>query len=127
MSDAWTTDRAEERARDGTRRTSTSATLSVWNPDTLLDHQMTPYHLICLSTGDHHELLDVLIQSSERTLLHSKDDDECTALLYAVGNQMCENLDCPRSCGDNMPTYAHLCPLMYQTHVIIASTVAWAC
>ena len=43
-----------------------------WNPYTLLEHQMTPYHLICLSTGDHHELLDLLMQSSERTLLHSK-------------------------------------------------------
>ena len=64
-----------------------------WNPDTLLEHQMTPYHLICLSTGDHHELLDLLIQSSERTLLHSKDDDECTALLYAVKNA---NINCVR-------------------------------
>ena len=64
-----------------------------WNPDSLLEHQMTPFHLICLSTGDHHDLLDLLIQSSERTLLHVKDHYDYTALMYAVKNA---NINCLR-------------------------------
>ena len=65
-----------------------------WNPDSLLEHQMTPYHLICQSAGDHHELIDLLIQSSDRTLLHAKDANECTALMYAVKNA---NIKCLRT------------------------------
>ena len=68
-----------------------------WNPDSLLEHQMTPFHLICLSAGDHHDLLDLLIQSSEQTLLHKlhvKDDCKYTALMYAVKNA---NINCLRS------------------------------
>ena len=57
-----------------------------WNPDCLLEHQMTPYHLICLSAGDQHDLLDLLIQLSEQTLLQVKDDYGFTALMYAVEN-----------------------------------------
>ena len=64
-----------------------------WNPDSLLEHHMTPYHLICLSAGDHHDLLDLLIQSSERTLLHVNDDSDYTALMYAVENA---NINCLR-------------------------------
>ena len=67
-----------------------------WNPDSLLEHQMTPYQLICLSTGDHHDLLDLLIQSSERTLVHAEDYYEYIALMYAVENathQLSEKLD----------------------------------
>ena len=60
-----------------------------WNIDSLLEHQMTPYHVICLSAGDHHDLLDLLIQSSERTLLH-----RYTALIYAVKNA---NINCLKS------------------------------
>ena len=65
-----------------------------WNPDSLLEHQRTPFHLICLSAGDHHDLLDLLIQSSERTLLHVKDYYQCTALVYAVPNA---NINCLRT------------------------------
>ena len=65
-----------------------------WNPDTWLERQMTPYHLICLSAGDHHDLLDLLIQSSEQTLLHAKDYYKYTALMYAVENA---NINCLRS------------------------------
>ena len=64
-----------------------------WNSDFLLEHQMTPYHLICLSTGDHHGLLDLLIQSSEQTLVHIKDAYGFTALMYAVKNA---NINCLR-------------------------------
>ena len=65
-----------------------------WNPDSLLAFAMTPYHLICLSAGDHHELLDLLLQSSEQTLLHAKDCQNYTALMYAVKNA---NINCLRS------------------------------
>ena len=65
-----------------------------WNSDSLLEHQMTPYHLICLSAGDHHELLDLLIQSSEQTLLHAKDYKKYTALMHAVENT---NINCLKS------------------------------
>ena len=65
-----------------------------WNPGSLLEYQMTPLHLICLCTGDHHELLDLSIQSSEPTLLHAKDCYQCTALMYAV---RIANTNCVRS------------------------------
>ena len=65
-----------------------------WNSDSLLEHHMTPYHLICLPAGDHHDILDLLIQSSGRTLVHAKDDYEYTALMYAVENA---NINCLKS------------------------------
>ena len=64
-----------------------------WNQDSLLGRQMTPYHLICRSAGDHYKLLDLLIQSSERTLLHAVDYYDYTALMYAVENA---NINCLR-------------------------------
>ena len=64
-----------------------------WNQDSLLERQMTPYHLICRSAGDHYKLLDLLIQSSERTLLHATDYYNYTALMYAVENA---NINCLR-------------------------------
>ena len=45
---------------------------------------MTPYHIICGSTGDHQELLALMIKALGRALLNAKCDDECTALMYAV-------------------------------------------
>ena len=64
-----------------------------WNHDFLLEHQRTPHHLICLSAGDNHDLLDLLIQTSEQTLVHVKDDYGFTALMYAVKNA---NINCLR-------------------------------
>ena len=32
-----------------------------WNSETWIDEQLTPYHLICRSPGDHHELLYLMI------------------------------------------------------------------
>ena len=48
--------------------------------------RMTPYHVICNSTGDHHDLLELMIKELGRKLVNSKDDEECTALIYAVQN-----------------------------------------
>ena len=64
-----------------------------WNPDFFWKNHRPPYHLICISAGDHHELLDLLIQLSERTLIDIKDDYECTALMHAGRNT---NIKCMR-------------------------------
>ena len=65
-----------------------------WKDGALLEHQMTPYHLICKSIGDHYELLDLLIKSSGRTLIDTKDKETFTALLYAAQNA---NINCVRT------------------------------
>ena len=64
---------------------------AIWNTNVLLDDQKTPLHIICESPGDHHELLDLMIKSSRRTLIDTQDIDEYTALLYAVRNA---NVNC---------------------------------
>ena len=56
--------------------------------------RITPYHVICRSTGDHQELLELMIKELGRSLLNVKDDDECTALMYAVRNA---NIKCVES------------------------------
>ena len=62
-----------------------------WNSDVLLDYQITPYHIICASPGDHHELLDLMIKSSQQIIIDTQDIYKCTALMYAVGNA---NINC---------------------------------
>ena len=62
-----------------------------WNPDVLLDDQKTPLHIICESPGDHHQLLDLMINLSQRTIIDTQDMYACTALLYAVRN---DNVNC---------------------------------
>ena len=62
-----------------------------WNSDTLLDDQKTPLHIICESPGDHHELLDLLIKSSQRTIIDAQDWTGRTALMHAVRNV---NINC---------------------------------
>ena len=44
----------------------------------------TPYHVICRGTGDHYELLELVIRKIGVTLMNAKDDNQCTALMYAV-------------------------------------------
>ena len=63
-----------------------------WDHDDLPD-MMTPYHVICGSTGDHHELLELMIKELGQTLVNTKDDKDCTALLYAVQNA---NIKCAK-------------------------------
>ena len=63
-----------------------------WNSDALLDDQKTPYHIVCESPGDHHELLDLMIKSSQQTLIDKRDQIYGrTALMYAVHNA---NINC---------------------------------
>ena len=58
-----------------------------WAYDHLLMPGMkTPYHVICRSTGDHQELLELMIKELWLTSVNVKDDNECTALIYAVRN-----------------------------------------
>ena len=62
-----------------------------WNSDDLLDKQKTPYHIICESPGDHHELLELIIKSYQQRIIHSVDIYGRTALMCAVDNA---NIDC---------------------------------
>ena len=65
-----------------------------WNNDVLLDEQKTPYHIICESPGDHHELLVLMIKSCQRTIIDAQDVDKCTALVEAVRHA---NINCLKS------------------------------
>ena len=66
-----------------------------WNGDVLLGRQQaTPYHIICESPGDHHELLDLMIKSSQGTIIDTQDTFKRTALLYAVQNANINCLKC---------------------------------
>ena len=60
----------------------------------LMKYKMTPYHAICDSTDDHHELLKLLIKELGRTLVNAKDYKDCTALMRAVQNA---NVKCVES------------------------------
>ena len=65
-----------------------------WNSDALLDEQKTPYHIICESPGDHHELLDMMIKSCQLRMIDAEDIRMSTALLYAVRNTNINCLKC---------------------------------
>ena len=65
-----------------------------WNRNTLLDEQKTPYHIICESPGDHHELLDMLIKSCQQRMIDAEDIRMSTALVYAVRNANINCLKC---------------------------------
>ena len=62
-----------------------------WNIGTLLNKQKTPYHIICESPGDHHELLDLIMKSSQQAILDARDINRRTALMCAIENA---NIDC---------------------------------
>ena len=65
-----------------------------WNSDVLLSEQKSPLHIICESPGDNRELLDLMIKSSQRTIINTRDIDGHTALLYAVKNVNINCLKC---------------------------------
>ena len=65
-----------------------------WNSDSLLDEQKTPYHIICESTGDHHELLDMMIRSCQLRMIDAEDIGMSTALVYAANNTNINCLKC---------------------------------
>ena len=66
-----------------------------WAHDYLLmPGMMTPCHVICRSTGDHQELLELLIKELGPISVNAKNDDECTALMYAVSNANIQCVKC---------------------------------
>ena len=65
-----------------------------WGNDVVLEDPITPYHIICRSTGDNSGLLDLMIESTGRRFLNTKDSTECTALMYAVRQG---NINCVKS------------------------------
>ena len=65
-----------------------------WKNDDMLDEQKTPYHIICESPGDHHELLDLMINLSQQTIIDQQDSHGHTAMMYAVKNS---NINCLKS------------------------------
>ena len=65
-----------------------------WKDDTFLQYEMTPYHIICCCTGDHYEILDLMIASSPHLLIDSRDSSGTTALMYCVPT---ENINCMKS------------------------------
>ena len=65
-----------------------------WNSDVLLDDQKTPYHIICESQGDHHELLNLMIKSAQQTRIDARDSSRYTAVFYAVRNANVNCLKC---------------------------------
>ena len=70
-----------------------------WSSKVLLDEQKTPYHIICESPGDHHELLDLMIKSFQRTSINARDSHKRSALMYAVEN---DNINCIQWCTVKM-------------------------
>ena len=70
-----------------------------WSSDTLLDEKRTPYHVICESPGDHHEVLDLLIKSSQQSIIDTQDKAGHTALRYAVLHSNINCCKCLIACG----------------------------
>ena len=64
-----------------------------WRQGASFKHGMTPYHIICQSTGDHDKLLDLTIKMCGQALVNTKNNDGSTALLCAVRSA---NLKCVR-------------------------------
>ena len=62
-----------------------------WNSDVMLAEQKTPYHIICESPGDHHELLGLMIKSSQQTIIDTQNFYKRTALVCAVEHA---NINC---------------------------------
>ena len=73
-----------------------------WYNGALYDKHRTPYHIICESHGDHHELLDLIIKSSQRSIIDTQDIIGRTALLYAVQNANINCLKCLITNGANV-------------------------
>ena len=55
--------------------------------------QVTPYHIICDSEGDHHELLDLMIKSLHGVRVDTQDSYKHTALMNAVRSK---NVNCAK-------------------------------
>ena len=65
-----------------------------WNSDTWLDTRRTPYHIICDSPGDHHELLNLMIKSSQQRITDAQDIKMFHVVFHAVRNANINCLKC---------------------------------
>ena len=65
-----------------------------WKDDELCDDGITPLHLICQSAGDNHELLELMLESSEQPLTDTKDRQQCTPLIYAIRHANIQCVSC---------------------------------
>ena len=63
-----------------------------WNSDDLLDGQTTPYHIICESPGDHHELLHLMNKSLQGVTISTGDSNKITAVRNAVRSSNIKSL-----------------------------------
>ena len=87
-----------------------------WNSNALLDEQKTPYHIICESSGDHHELLDLMIKSTRRIVIDAQDMYRRTPLILAVQNSNINCLKCliMNFADVNVDPHRHRCPLSWE-------------
>ena len=87
-----------------------------WHSDVFLDRRKTPYHIICDSRGDHHELLELMLKSFQQTKIDSQDSRRCTAVIYAVQNANINCLRCLIANGANVNIecgkYEQCCPII---------------
>ena len=97
-----------------------------WYPNYLpMSDTMTLYHVICRSTGDHQVLLELMVKELGHALIDAKDDDECTALMYAVQNA---NIKCVKSliangADVNLTNNKHMYSLRCKPNVTDMTTV----
>ena len=73
-----------------------------WNNDDLLADQKAPCHIICESPGDHHELLDLMIKSSQQTIVNTLDVNKRTPLMCAVENFNINCIKCLIANGEDV-------------------------
>ena len=83
-----------------------------WNSDALLDEQKTPCHIICDSLGDHHELLDLTIKSSQQIIIDEQDFHKQTALIYSVKNANINCVKCLIANGADVNVGTERCPAL---------------
>ena len=84
---------------------------ATWISDALLVQQKTPYHIICESPGDHHELLDKMIKSSHERMIDAEDTGMFTALMYAVSSDNIYCFKCLIANGADVKGYYGYCQM----------------
>ena len=96
-----------------------------WNNDVFLNTQYTPYHIICRASGDHHQLLELMIKSSHQKIFNTRDSRGLTALMYTVLDANINYLKCLIANGadvniedDNSFGQMECFPLLYVTWLL---------
>ena len=85
-----------------------------WRCDDLLaPGTSTPYHVICRATGDHHELLQLMIKELGGRLVDAKNDHEHTALMYAVYSANIKCVETLIANGADANKFADTCEFQY--------------